>query len=315
MIVRDEAADLPRCLASVTGVVDELVVVDTGSTDTTVAIALAAGARVLHQPWHDDFAAARNVGLEAATGEWILHLDADEELPESTRAALRAALGRVEADAIAVTMRNLTPPGDPVAHTDTAIVRMFRNRPTHRYEGRIHEHVAAAVVAAGGRVVAIPSLVILHHGYARPTVQGGEDRDARNLRLLALALTERPDDPHLLFQYGRQLKGAERWTEAEQALRAALRHDRGRLPAPVRGECHTRLAQVLATAGRWDAAVAEARHGRRLLGDDLATLHVLGIALHQAGKRQQAAPVLRALRAHPALDPGFRPTVDALLAS
>ncbi len=317
MIVRDEAADLPRCLASVAGVVDELVVVDTGSSDDTVAIATAAGARVIHEPWADDFAAARNTGLDAATGTWILHLDADEELPAATGRALRPALDRLDADAdaVAVTMRNLSPPGDPVAHHDTPLVRLFRNRPAHRYEGRIHEHVAASVVAAGGRVVQAADLVVVHHGYARSTVQGGENRDVRNLRLLELALGEEPDDPHLLFQYGRQLKSAARWSDAERALRAALRHDRGRLPAAVRGECHTRLAQVLATAERWDAAAAEARHGRKLLGDDLATLHVLGISLHQAGRREQAVPVLHALRAHPALDPGFRPTVDALLAS
>jgi hypothetical protein len=315
MIVRDEAADLPRCLASVAGVVDELVVVDTGSTDDTVAIAIAAGARVIHQTWADDFAAARNAGLDVATGTWILHLDADEELTTATGRALRPALDRLDADAVAVTMRNLSPPGDPVAHRDTPLVRLFRNRPSHRYEGRIHEHVAASVVAAGGRVVHAADLVVVHHGYTRSTVQGGEDRDARNLRLLELALDDGPDDPHLMFQYGRQLKSAGRWGEAERALRAALRHDRGRLPAAVRGECHTRLAQVLATAERWDAAAAEARHGRKLLGDDLATLHVLGISLHQAGRRDQAVPVLHALRAHPALDPGFRPTVDALLAS
>jgi tetratricopeptide (TPR) repeat protein len=314
MIVRDEADVLDRCLASVAGVVDDVVVVDTGSADATVAVATGRGARVLHHDWDDDFAAARNVALDAVTTEWVLHLDADEELATAP-AVVRELLEATPADALAVTMRNLSAPGDPLTHRDTPLVRLFRNRPAHRYRGRIHEHVATAVRDAGGVVAAAPEVLVVHHGYTRPTVQGGERRVDRNLRLLARAVADHPDDPHLLFQYGRELKQAERWDEAERALRAALRHDRGRLPRPVRGECHTRLAQVLATAQRWEPAAAEARHGLRLLGDDVATLHVLGISLHQAGRRTQAAPVLRALRDHPALDPAFRPAVDALLAS
>ena len=75
MIVKNEAANLPRCLASVQGLVDEMVVVDTGSTDDTVAIAESFGARMGHFPWTDDFAAARNESLRLCTGGWVLVLD------------------------------------------------------------------------------------------------------------------------------------------------------------------------------------------------------------------------------------------------
>ena len=89
MIVRDEEECLPRCLESARGIVDEIIVVDTGSTDRTVGIALAFGAKVVSFPWSGDFSEARNRGLDLATCEWILALDADEELPEETRANLR----------------------------------------------------------------------------------------------------------------------------------------------------------------------------------------------------------------------------------
>ena len=84
MIVRDEEARLGECLRSVQGFADEMVVVDTGSTDATVAIAEAAGARVEQIPWPGDFAPARNQALEFLNGDWVLVLDADEQLrPEA----------------------------------------------------------------------------------------------------------------------------------------------------------------------------------------------------------------------------------------
>jgi glycosyltransferase involved in cell wall biosynthesis len=83
LIVRNEQELLPRCLDSVRGVVDEIILVDTGSTDNTIKIAETYGARIYHYVWSDDFAAARNVSLAQANCEWILVLDADEVLTES----------------------------------------------------------------------------------------------------------------------------------------------------------------------------------------------------------------------------------------
>src|SRR5438477_6471542 len=89
MIVKNEAANLRRALASVGPVADELVVVDTGSTDDSAAVAAELGARVAHFAWCDDFAAARNAALALASGAWILSLDADEELDPASVAPLR----------------------------------------------------------------------------------------------------------------------------------------------------------------------------------------------------------------------------------
>ena len=80
MIVRNESASLQRCLDSVRAVTDSLVVIDTGSSDDTVQIALAAGARVEHFTWIDDFAAARNFALATANANWNVILDADKWL-------------------------------------------------------------------------------------------------------------------------------------------------------------------------------------------------------------------------------------------
>src|SRR3984885_8336466 len=80
MIVRDEERFLPGSLASLRGKVDEVIIVDTGSADDTLSIAKTFGARVFHFEWNDDFAAARNWGLEEVTADWILYIDADESL-------------------------------------------------------------------------------------------------------------------------------------------------------------------------------------------------------------------------------------------
>src|SRR5581483_7060685 len=118
MIVRDEAAGLPRCLASLAGVADELVVVDTGSLDATPALAEAAGARVIRIAWPRDFAAARNVSLDAATGDWCVVIDADEELAPPMRAALRETVERADAAGLTglkIRQRNLSAPGELTA--------------------------------------------------------------------------------------------------------------------------------------------------------------------------------------------------------
>ena len=95
MIVRDEEAHLGECLRSVQGFADEMVVVDTGSTDATVAIAEAAGARVEQIPWPGDFAPARNQALEFLNGDWVLVLDADEQLRPEAIPALKALMAPV----------------------------------------------------------------------------------------------------------------------------------------------------------------------------------------------------------------------------
>ncbi len=94
MIVRDEEEMLPGCLAPLRDVVDEIVVVDTGSTDATVEIAESFGARVVHFPWNGSFADARNVSIEAATGDWIMYLDADEHMEPGDAPQLRDLLHR-----------------------------------------------------------------------------------------------------------------------------------------------------------------------------------------------------------------------------
>jgi len=104
IIVRDEAEFLHACLSSIKGVCDEIVVVDTGGSDDSREVARSFGADIGFYEWNNDFAAARNASLEMATGEWILYIDADEQLVELDVDSARAEL-RDRTDAVALRVR------------------------------------------------------------------------------------------------------------------------------------------------------------------------------------------------------------------
>jgi predicted Zn-dependent protease len=316
MIVRDEEADLARCLASARGAVDEIVVLDTGSRDRSAAIAREHGARVASFAWCDDFAAARNASLALAGGDWILVLDADEELPAATRAALGPTLAATMAQGLTVTMRNLSPPGELVAFEDAPVTRLFARRAEHRFEGRIHEQVAPSITRAGGRVE--PSgLLVIHHGYARAHAQGGGSRAARNLALLEQLVRAHPGDAYAWFQLGstKQALGAD--ADAVDAFQRALALDpRGEQLAPnTRATLFAKLAQ-LALAGREPALAAQLAEACLALEPGRAlALQLLGLALLEQGEVAGGRAELEALLACEELAASVRGDVAKLLAS
>ncbi len=149
MIVRDEEELLPGCLESVRGVVQEIVAVDTGSTDATPDIVRAHHGLLLRHAWREDFSAARNVSLDAATGDWVLWMDADERLrPEEHGRLRRLIQGNTSADAFLVPIRSETPTGAQVTQGH----RLFRNRKGIRFSGRVHEQVSPSFASACARV-------------------------------------------------------------------------------------------------------------------------------------------------------------------
>ena len=180
LIVRDERDVLPACLRAVTGVADEVVVYDTGSTDGSQACARAAGARVVQGEWHDDFARARNAALAHCTGTWVLQVDADEVF-EGDPAAVRAALAAGYADAFALEIRNLRADGThDVAHR---ACRLFR-RLSFRWQGRLHEQIVHRVDGHRYPLAMLPGARLLHSGYTPERIRR-KGKAERNLRLAA----------------------------------------------------------------------------------------------------------------------------------
>ncbi|HEU4658576.1 MAG TPA: glycosyltransferase [Capillimicrobium sp.] len=201
MIVKDEEAMLGQCLAAVRDHVDEIIVVDTGSTDRTVEIAAEHGARVLHHEWTGDFAAARNVSFEAATGDWIVYLDADEVLVDGDGPRLRELTGRTWREAMYLSETNHTgrlEDGTAVTHN---ALRVFRNRPEYRFEGRIHEQIAHNLPGYLPERFEPTTVRIEHYGYLGE-VREAKDKSRRNLELLERQVAEGIDTPFLHFNLG-----------------------------------------------------------------------------------------------------------------
>lgn len=182
VIVRNEAEHLPRWLAGMRRVADELVVVDTGSTDDTAAIAAAAGARVVPFAWRDDFAAAKNFALDQARGRWILFPDADEYFTEASLARIPQLLRQGERDSSVAgylcRLVNIDEDDGGRVSSVTTQVRIFRHLRQLRYTGSVHE---ALTIPEGKRLLLVPDLTIYHTGYSGKIVR---EKLLRNLALL-----------------------------------------------------------------------------------------------------------------------------------
>lgn len=204
MIVKNEQASLPRCLASVRGLADDLVVVDTGSTDRTKKLAQSHGARVFDFTWCEDFSAAYNHSLEQARTDWVLLLDADEELTPESHALVRQAVRREDAFAYTVIRQDFYGENaTPDAQTEMLQTRLVRNRPEVRFIGRIHQqfHPSLAELATReGRHVYCSEIRLRHYGYMGDYQTRKVDR---TIRLLELELRDRPDRFYYLVELAR----------------------------------------------------------------------------------------------------------------
>jgi tetratricopeptide (TPR) repeat protein len=253
MIVRDEAATLARALESAQGAVGEIVVVDTGSGDDTVAIAQSYGAKVFHFDWINDFAAARNESLRQATGDWVLVLDADEVLLPQAVGLLQnldqgQPLGKVAAaDVLALNLLRLEL-GAPQAPY-TLITRLFRRQPEITFSRPYHETVDESIAALQRQaphwqVVTLTDVAIHHTGYdPAVVVQRGKFDRARTT--MEGYLADHPDDAYLLN------KLAALYVESDQADRALPLIDRAlaqadKLDQLTRYELHYHRALALA---------------------------------------------------------------------
>jgi tetratricopeptide (TPR) repeat protein len=201
MIVRDEEATLRHCLASVMGAVDEVIMVDTGSRDRTVAIGKELGATVYSFTWCDDFAAARNESLKKAHGDWILVLDADEVLVAARVPALRQIMQREEALAVTLLREELG-----TTHPHSQLSRLFRRHPGITFTRPYHELIDDSITALlqqepHWQVLALPEITIQHTGYQAATIAQRQKVD-RARTIMERYLTAHPDDAYICSKLG-----------------------------------------------------------------------------------------------------------------
>jgi tetratricopeptide (TPR) repeat protein len=312
MIVRNEERHIARCLASVQGIVDQLIVVDTGSTDRTPEIAADYGAALHRFPWANDFSQARNHALERADGEWVLFLDADEELEPDSRGRLRQVVATTEAEGLSIMVRSFSPPGELVRYQDDYLTRLFRNRPLHRYEQPIHEQIRPSIERQGGRITD-SGLTILHYGYAEPTAQGGDARAERNLKLLEQALSRCPSDPYLLYQLGVTQKALGKSTEAYESLSRVLAMDHSCLEPGAMDGLHMKLAQLALAAEDYPVATRHAQSSLSHNPENGVSLYLLALAHMFQGQIRNAYPLFKRLRESPSANLVEVEELDAVL--
>jgi tetratricopeptide (TPR) repeat protein len=286
MIVRDEEANLPACLDSVRGLFDEVVVVDTGSTDRTVEIAQGHGARVFDFPWVDDFAAARNAALARATGDYAMWLDADDVVEPPEREKLRQLLGSLRAgDEAAYVLRCACDPDEAGGGGETVVdhVRLFPVREDVRWAYRVHEQILPALRRAGVPV-RWTDVVVRHTGYADAAARAR--KLLRDEAILRAELAERPGDPFVLFNLGSIAVERGDWAGALRDLGASLA---GSAPEDsITLKLHALVARCHQARGDLDGALSASAAGLAIDPDDAELLFRRAVAHRHRGEPAEA---------------------------
>jgi glycosyl transferase family 2/tetratricopeptide repeat protein len=294
MIVRDEEEMLPRSLAAARDAVDEIVVVDTGSRDRTVEIARSFGATVVEREWTGSFAEARNASIEAASGDWLLFLDADEVLDPADAPLLRELTGRTWREAFYLVETNHTGElGDGTAVTHNAL-RVFRNRPDYRFEGRVHEQIAQNLPSGLPERIEPTQVRVDHYGYLG-AVRDAKEKSRRNIELLRRQMAESGANPFFHFNLGSELAAAGDAAGAcEQFERAwaLLADDPTRRDRPFTPSLTVRSAKGLRFCGRLAEADARAVEGLAMFGDLTDLVFERALVAAAEGDTERAATLL-----------------------
>lgn len=203
MIVKNEQATLPKCLSSVKDVVDEIVVVDTGSTDRTPKIAIEFGARVYDFQWCNDFSAARNESLKYVRGEWVLVLDADEVLVPEIVPSLKQAISQ-PTYYLALNLVRQEVGADQSPYS--LVSRLFRNHPDIRFSRPYHAMIDDSVSLILSQepqwqVGYLPQVAILHYGYQKSAI-AQKDKFAKAQAAMEGFLASHPNDPYVCSKLG-----------------------------------------------------------------------------------------------------------------
>ncbi len=285
MIVRDEERNLGGCLESVIDLFEEIVVVDTGSTDRTVEVAKSFGARVFEFPWSDDFSAARNAALDHCTGSHSFWLDADDRVEASECGKLRTLFDQLTSDASDAYVLRCFCDADCEGKGPTVVdhIRLFPLRSEIRWIHRVHEQILPALRRANVKVRK-SEITIRHIGYIDSKHRLRKlDRD---LRLLEMELHDRPNDPFVLFNLG--------WSEMNRGdSRRALEYLEASLKlsvsdAEIARKLYVLIAQAQQKSGMIEDALASCAAGLAIATGDSELLFRQGIIRRIAGDRKGA---------------------------
>ena len=295
LIVKNEAPNLPRCLSSVAGIADEIVVVDTGSTDDTIAVAERLGARVGRFEWRNDFAAARNAALDMATAPWILSVDADEELAPESVGPLREIVARDPVGPVLMSVA-IDSRQDSGTASRSELTRLLSNTPSLRFHRPIHEQLADLSGRATPHVPA-PGVRLIHHGYVGAE-RARQQKVERNLSMLLAAVEREPEDVASRYYLAVEYGAAGMHAAAAELFASWLDRMQATLPRSAAIRAIEQYAFALDRLGRADEAGRIANDGAsrhrsgvlsalaaayRLASDPIAAERLAAAALDLAG--------------------------------
>ncbi|NEP63446.1 MAG: tetratricopeptide repeat protein [Symploca sp. SIO2G7] len=289
MIVKNEESSLPQALNSAKDVVDEMVILDTGSTDKTVEIAKAYGARVYQFEWCNDFSAARNQALQYVQGKWVLVLDADEVLTQPIVPELKQVIHNEQYLLINLIRQEVGAAQSPYSQ----VSRLFRNHPEVYFSRPYHAIVDDSVVQLleqepQWRVASLPKVAILHYGY-QPEAIASRDKYNRGVQAMEAFLAEHPDDPYGCSKLGAFYIGLGQLGKGIELLERGLRAQQ--IDAPVLFELHyhlgnayTRLKNPPSAAEHYQEAIKQQILPQLKIGayNNLGNLHFSAGDLTQA---------------------------------
>lgn len=286
MIVRDEAQDLPRCLASVQGLVDQVVIVDTGSTDQTVEVAQAGGAEVITGAWQDDFSKARNISLQAIQTDWILVLDADEALVPEIKPIIQASIQNKNLLAITLVREEIG-----VIPPYSNLSRLFRRHPEIYFNRPYHETIDDAVLALiekepQWRIGQLEGVAIQHWGYTPARLQH-RDKITQALAIMSDYLATHPDDAYICCKLGGL------YLQTGQLELAKLTLDQGLNTTPIEPAVAYELRYLLGNYYSHMGDLAQAiRQYQAAINQDILPLTKISaqIRLAQAWSQQKKYP-------------------------
>lgn len=282
MIVKNEAATLSRCLQSVVDIVDEIIVVDTGSTDTTIEIAESFQAKVYSYEWCNNFAAARNYGLQYATSDWILVLDADEVLVPEIIPKLQGSMQQDNMLAVTLLRHEVGAQQSPYS----LLSRLFRHHSHIQFARPYHELIDDSVLALQTQnprwqVGYLPEVAIEHFGYQADAI-ATRNKHQRASEMMAAALAKDPNDAYLCSKLGALYVEIGQVQAGLNLLQKGL--ELQPLEASIRYELHYHLGHTYSQQGQ---AFLALQHYQQAAQQDLPDLLKLGAYNNWANLLQQ----------------------------
>ncbi|MCL5071241.1 MAG: tetratricopeptide repeat protein [Actinobacteria bacterium] len=284
MIVKNEEKNLPVCLSSLKKIADEIIIIDTGSTDHTVEVAKTFGATVKSMTWDGNFSGARNLSIKDVKSDWILYLDADEYLDNSAKIFLQNLAVISKPKAYYVKIKSLLSVNNENIYTEHYMVRLFNNRSGFKFKDFIHEQLILEDEAEYERDVC--PIVLWHTGYTEKAVNDRK-KNERNYNLLLKAIEANPDNPFNYYNMGVNLFSTQDHRNAIKYFDLTIKKLAGKQVAYL-PFCYSFKSSCYASLGEYKQAAREAKEALKIIPNFKEAYFNLANAYYYLNKFEKA---------------------------